>query len=570
MVLLLPLLLPGAERWIEIHSGPLQVLGNAGDQPAREVTNELEQVRWALGSALGNQDLKTVWPVRVLVLRNGSATPVSLARNTYIASEGANAPISPEWLRAYVKLLIESNSGRMPADIESGLESFYSLAQIAGTRITLGQPPPLAERTLDWARVALLQTDADYSGRMRVLLYNLQRGADAAPAFRNAFGKTEQQIDESARANMAANRFSTTIIGGRPLDPRRDLFVREAAAPVRDIALADLKFVQGNGHSAYDGLAATLPAESHEGLALVLLGEGKTAEAQHELNAAIDAGTQSARVYYELARIEPDKTKAVPLLEKAIALNPSWAEPHALFASRIVNPDKKLQELNAAAKLDPRNAANWRALAAEDVKQNKFADAAKAYDAADHAANSADERAAIREESRDIQGRRLEFEQAERERTEQEKQRALQQVKDAAMAQIRAAEQRANQGQAPPPPDRKVVQWEDLPVASGRVHGRIVRVDCLRAATRIAVESEDKKLTFLSIRDASRVAVSGASELGFCKAPVAPREVVIEYFPKSDAKLGTAGEVASIEFAPAARGEQPPTTPKPSAAPATK
>ncbi|MGA2436507.1 MAG: hypothetical protein ABSG25_14625, partial [Bryobacteraceae bacterium] len=547
---LLPLFLFAENRWIEVRSGPLDVLCDSGDRPARAVTNQLEQIRWALGTALGNQNLKTVWPVRILTIENGPAQPPALVRNNYIASIAAGAPVPREWLRAYIALLVESNAGRMSEKIESGLEDFYSLAQVAGTKITLGEPPPAGERTLDWARISLLQIDPNYSGRLRVLLYNLQQGADSAPAFRNAFGKTEPEIDAIARANLASNNFPADVIGGRALDPRRDLFVREAPGPLAAIARADLEFARSSGRSAYENLLTSAPAEAHEGLALIYLREGKTAEAQRELAAAIEAGTQSARAYCEQAKLDPDKTKTIPLLEKAVALNPNWAAPHAFFASRIVNPDKKLQELSSAAKLEPRNAANWRALAGEYVKQHKYPDALKAWAAAERAAASDAERAAIREESRDLGARRLEFEQADRQRAEQEKQRALQQVKDASMAEIHAAEERANQGQPAPPPNRKIVQWQNGPEPTAKVRGRLVRVECLRGATRLTVESADGKLTRLAIHDTGHVTVNDVNELALgCAAPATPRQVTIGYVPKSDAKLGTAGEAATIDFA---------------------
>jgi hypothetical protein len=566
---LLPLLLFAENRWIEVRSGPLDVLCDSGDRPARAVTNQLEQIRWALGTALGNQDLKTVWPIRVLVLRNGPIQPLAFSRNTYTGSVAANAPAPREWLRGYVTLLMESNAGRLPAEIESGLEQFYSLVGVSGTKITIGAPPPQGERTLEWARIALLQVDPNYSGKIRVLLYNLQQTDDAAPAFHNAFGKTQQEIDAAARANLASNNFPTAVVGGRALDPRRDLFVREAPAPLPEIAQADLELMRGNARASYEELMRTAPAEAHEGLGLVLLRDGKAAEAQREIAAAIDAGSQSARLYFEQAKFEPDKAQAIPLLEKAAALNPNWAAPHALFASRIVNPDKKLQELAAAAKLEPRNAAYWRALAVEDTKQSRYAEAARAWAAAERTVSSEAGRAAIREERRDIQGRRLEFEEAERQRLEREKQQSLQRLKDQAMAEVHAAEERANKNQASPPPNRQLVKWWDGPEPPGKIRGLIARVDCMHGVTRISIESPDHQVLSLAIRGQSHMTVSGVAERALgCGIPSTPREVTVGYVPKNDPQLGTAGEVATIEFSHTPSGDGQPAASSP--APATK
>ena len=71
-----------ADRWIEVRSGPFQIVTDAGDRGARETLNQLEQVRYLLGTALGIEDLKTLWPVRIVIgksvaaaVRSGPGTP---------------------------------------------------------------------------------------------------------------------------------------------------------------------------------------------------------------------------------------------------------------------------------------------------------------------------------------------------------------------------------------------------------------------------------------------------------------------------------------------------------------
>ncbi len=548
-LLLISVFARAEDRWIELRSGPFQVLSNAGDRSGREILNELEQLRYLLGTALGNPGLKTTWPVRILALKSGRATPLALSRNTYTGSVAANAPLPRDWLRQCLEMLIQANAGRMPAGIEAGLADFYSTAEASGPEVTLGRPLPAAGRTLDWARIHLLEIDPNYSGKLRVLLYNLQHGADPEAAFRNAFGKTPAEIDRLAAAYFAAGAFPTAIVSGRPIDPRRDLFVRPAEPPLPQIALADLEFVQGDGRAAYEALLKTAPAEAQEGLGFVALREGRTADARREFTSSFDGGSQSARVSFEYARLEPEKIKAIAALEKAIALNPNWAEPHALFAALVLNPAKKLQELEAAARLDPRNASRWRALAEADMAQNKHPEAAKAWTAAEKAAASDAERDEIRAADQDFTDRRLEFEAAERKRAEEERQRNLQRIKDAALAEIHAAEERANRGQPAPPPGRKLEAWWDGPAPSGKLQGRLVQVDCLGGVTRLVIESPGRKLTRLTIHDPGKVVVVSGGKLSLgCGVARSPREVAIEYFPNSDAKLGAAGEVATIDY----------------------
>jgi tetratricopeptide (TPR) repeat protein len=563
---LLPLLLialgaPTGDRWIEIRSGPFHVLSNDGDRPARDALNQLEQVRHILGTVLGKPDLTTVWPIRVMVLKSGQPAPPSVSRDSYIAALASNAPMPRDWLRECIRILIESNARRMPAGIESGLADFYSTATAAGTRITLGQPPPPENRTAGWAQIHLLVVDPAYYGKLRVLLYNLQQGADPAPAYRNAFGKTPAQIEKEAAAHLAAGKFDTVLIGGRPLDPRRDFFPEKPEPVVPQAALADLK----PSRAAYEELLRSAPATAHEGLGFVALNENRAADARKEFAAAAEAGSKSARAWLELARLDPEKAPAA--LVKAAELNPAWAEPHILLAAIETDPGRKLHQLKIAADLEPRSAARWRALAEFNMAHNRYPEAAKAWSAAQAAAADDAERAQMRDARLAIEQKKLDYEAAERRRIEEEKQRDLQRVKDAAMAAVRAAEERANRGAPPPPPDRKVVEWWEGPAPDARATGRLTQIDCIGRLMRVVVQGDDGKPVRLLIRDAGKVVVMNpAGEAAFTCGPQRPiRTVKVEYYAKSDAKLATVGEVATIEYiagAPQASKPEPADRPR--------
>src|SRR5580692_3910469 len=71
VILLLTSALAQAEKWTEYRSGPFRVLSDAGDKPAREALNTLEQLRYLLGTFLGSKDgLDTVWPVELVLFAN--------------------------------------------------------------------------------------------------------------------------------------------------------------------------------------------------------------------------------------------------------------------------------------------------------------------------------------------------------------------------------------------------------------------------------------------------------------------------------------------------------------------
>ncbi len=118
------------------------------------------------------------------------------------------------------------------------------------------------------------------------------------------------------------------------------------------------------------------------------------------------------------------------------------------------------------------------------------------------------------------------------------------------MARVRAAEQRANSNAPAPPPDRKVVDWWEGPAPDAKAAGRLTQIDCVGRQMRIIIEGEGGKSVRLLIRDPGKVVVMNpADESAFSCGPQRPiRTVKVEYYAKTDAKLATVGEVATIEY----------------------
>jgi hypothetical protein len=80
------------------------------------------------------------------------------------------------------------------------------------------------------------------------------------------------------------------------------------------------------------------------------------------------------------------------------------------------------------------------------------------------------------------------------------------------------------------------------------VRGTLKQVDCLGKQARIIVEGEDHKLTRLLIVDPGKISITGAGELTLGCGAQKARRIAVDYFPKANTRLSTAGEVATIEF----------------------
>jgi len=426
-------------------SGPFEVYAMAGERPAREVLNKLEQFRHAFGTLLGQPDAASIWPIRVWVVRpqrDAKAAALAFARDHWEMTVSSANSVDAGILKQLGRIFLEANAAPMPEWVDRGLLDLFSTLEVSGTRVTLGAPPP--ERSRDWARMHMLAVHPDYSGKLRVLLANLQRGADLEPSFRNAFEKSPAEVEKQLDGYLAAGVFGAIPLSGKPLQPDRDFEARPAPPPdKRPPSAADL----------------------------------------------LEAGD----------------------LAGAARANPRWAEPIYRLALKETDPEKRLAGIKKAIALEPRN-PRYREALAQAVEQNRLA-----------------------------------LEEAERRRKE-EARLELERLRDEALRRIREAELRANEGK-PRVDESKVVPWWDGPQPTGHVEGMLQRVDCIGGMLRLVVAPPGAKPVQLMIRNPSQVVLEGGGTSTLaCGPQKPPRRIAIQYFPQADAKLGTTGEVAVVEF----------------------
>jgi hypothetical protein len=196
----------GADKWIEYKIGPFHLISNGGDKAAREKLNQMEQLRYALGVQLGKvgmgkTGLDTVWPIDLVLFSNqrdylahSPGKPFVDGGSATLSAWSADSPLPREWLRALARLLVDDNAARMPDSIETALCDLFSTIKVNATKVSLGAPLPAGElqgdRLRAWAKMQMLATLPDYSGKLRVYLNNIQQNGDEEVAVRNAFDLT--------------------------------------------------------------------------------------------------------------------------------------------------------------------------------------------------------------------------------------------------------------------------------------------------------------------------------------------------------------------------------------------
>jgi hypothetical protein len=552
----LPAWLLADDHWIALKSGPFEVFSNAGERPAREQLMYLEQFRETLRVITGKEEMRMVWPVHLIIFKNAAGMPAvpkqfKLGRDARMAAITEAGGLSTDSRKELARLLLYENTNHLPPQLEKGLIELVSTVQIDGPRITLGAPVPEAERSPGWALMHLVTVNPAYAGRSSVMISNLEQSGDFDAACHNAFEKTGAQIQQQADDYLKAGNFPTASISGRALSLTRDFKPVQLGAEDVRVAQADLLYATGHIAEAATAYKALHGPEASEGIALMQLDDQKDREARTTMQAAIDAGSKSARAWLELGRLQSDSDE----LKKAAELNPRWAEPYYQLADIDPAVDKEHLEqraalLKKAAALDPRSMDYWTALAKTDEAAKDFTDAQKAWSGAERAAASDQEREHIRKIRLEVQAKRFDEDAAERKRAHDEQEADLARVKAQSDAAIHASEDAARRkmnpnGAAVPTPQA----WYEAPTAGASVQGVFQRLDCLDTRARLVIQTADGKTTQLLMADPSQVSLGGGGEKTFsCGSQKQARHVTVHYNAKPDARLKTVGEVVAIEF----------------------
>jgi len=494
--------------WTLFRVGSIDLVTDADEKYARDALTRLEQVRHLCARLAGKPEVEPRWPLRILLFKPGrqavaQATPeLALSRDAYRGAWPANEPLPAAWIEAWARELWQSSTPAMEPAYEAGLLALFSTLDAKATRISIGAPPPPDSRTPEWALLHMIATNPETQGRMRILISNLQQMVGIDLAMKNAYDAEGAKLLAERNAHLKSARFTATEWPGAPISPERDFRARE-----------------------YDAARA-----------------GSFLKDPPNAEVAMDV--------YEASLRESNAEAAEKLLVKASELNPRWAEPHARIAAITKDLGHKIGRMKKAVSLDPRRLEWWRQLADWQWQGRLYAEAQQSWRQAERLAADPALKQQIAARGQELAQQRIDLETADRLRAEEEKRAELEKLRQEALARIRQAEKKANAELNPAGTADAPVPWWDGPRPSGKVAGTLERMDCLKQGAKIHIREDTAKLTVLHIPDPSKIVLSGMGEMDMkCGPQKPPRRVIIEYSPKADAKLGTVGEAALIEFA---------------------
>jgi len=523
--------LAAGEHWTELNIGPFFVDFDGDTAAAREALTQLEQVRWVMGGLLESKDLHSVWPMRVILSKAAKANPLSAGtefvfqNGSYqlLTSPGAHLPLGQ-----VASIFLESNTARLPPEVESGIEQLFDTLEAHGSRVTWGANPTHPD--LAWARVELFATKFEYGTHFHIFLNALRGGSTLKAAERNSFAGDPESLEKEAAAFLKKGSWEAVSVSGRPLDPKRDFGEHSLEPVIADVYVANTQLTANPAmaEAAYKsaveagGEAAAL---GFEGLAQ--LDKLNRQDPHKDLESAIQAQSKSAPVYLGAALNQP-AAKALPLLKKAAAINPLWAEPIFRQAEFAENPNEKEALIKRATQLDPRISEYWIELAQLQTSNGHASLAQGSWLKAEDSAKNEAERQRIHELR----------ENSEQARLDAADQRA--QIKET--DSIHAAEEKANRALDAAAGGAKVddaIPYSAL-VPQKKISGVLTQVDCLKNGARLIIKMKAGQTTALFLRE------SGPLNLT-CGAQRVPRNVAVSYAAQADDVRKTAGDVT--EFA---------------------
>jgi hypothetical protein len=536
-----------AEHWTELNIGPFFVDSDGDTAAARDALTQLEQLRWVMGGLLESKDLRSVWPIRVIISKAAKANPTTsgtefvLQNGSYqlLTLPGAHLPLGQ-----VASIFLESNTARLPAEVESGVQQLFDTLEAQGSRVTWGANPTHPD--LAWARIHLLATKFEYQAHFHIFMTALRSGSTLKAAERNSFAVSPEALEKEVAEHLKQANWESASISGRPLDPKRDFGEHTIDAITAQVYVANTQLIANTtmAEAAFrkavneGGDAAAL---GFEGLAQVAKLNKEDPRADFE--SAIKAHSKSAPVYLGAALGRP-ANEALPLLKDAAKMNPLWAEPVFQQVQFAADLNEKEALIKRATQLDPRISEYWIQLAQVQTANGHASFAQGSWLKAEDSAKNEKERERIHQLRTNSEQARLDALEAERRHDRQEAHETDRRAKEGAEAAIHAAEERANRtmdAAAGGKPVGDTVPYSSL-LPKKKIIGILTQVDCLSHGTRLVIKTKTGQISPLLLTETASVPLQLT-----CGPQKLTRRVALTYTVNADELHHTVGDIT--EFA---------------------
>ncbi len=574
---------PSGQRWLRVTSSNFELFTTEKEKGASEAIRHFETVRSFFLQITGSTS-GTPLPVRIIGFRSDKEfepyRPKDFAEayylggpdRDYIVMRSITTEAFPAAVHEYMHLLTKHSDLTLPLWLNEGLAELFSTLTPIGDKVRVGayfpgriealrkaswidletlmaigqDSPYYNEReragvfySQSWILTHLLYFSDEYRSKFGELLDGFSDGSDRGAILQRIYGKTPAAVQKDLARYAFGGGLKSARIRVKLERSAEKPQVRPATALESGLALASLLALVDKTAAAkerYAALARQHPdnVEVQEALGYIALRNDSQQEARRHFSRAAEIGSSNAKMYFDYAGLlhrtgEADAVE--PLLRKALALNPGFAEARYRLGFELYRRHQykeALDELGHFVRVTPEQACEFFHVLALTL------DGLDLHDRAVVAAKRAREHARSASEVETTE-RLIQF-------VNREKRVEAQLVPvpaDASTAPPRLAQ--------PLPPEAPARDGEAKRTVF--VLGVLRQVDCLDKMARIRLDVDGKEMAFL-ISDPHRVLIEGSDEyaIDFNCGPQPPKRILVEFEPRDDETLGTAGIVVSIEF----------------------
>ncbi len=587
-----------AEQWLKLTSSHFELYTTAGEKKGREAILYFEQVRDFFGRASGNRKPITTAPVRIIAFRsdkeykpyriNESAEAFYLDGydRDYIVMRAITQENYPVAVHEFTHLLVKHSGIEIPIWLNEGLADVYSSMKPLGKKVLVGSlipgrfyflqqnkwMPLDALTSVDakspyyneknrvgifysesWALVHMLLLSPKYRPQFNKFLAAMSSGLPASAAFWQTYAETPAQVQKDLEQYMSGTQFSGVLFDVTLEKSAEEPDIEPAPALESGMALADLLALTSKGEAAkeaYESLAKESPKswEVEAGLAELAWRAKNPEEARKHFARAAELGSTNPRLYFDYAMVlreaDEKESAAIPALQKAVALDPDYQDAHYYLAFCLLSDGKYQEAVDHFKKVKhikvEQAFSYYHAIAYADYQLEKWDDAQKAAEGARKYARQVPDIASADDMLRALS-------------QEHERRATIAQQLAALAAEQAAGPRGAGEPVAAAEKPRQLISRPDGPdaaPATPSVVGRLRQVDCLGKMVRLHIAAAGQKQMALAIVDPERVTIKGA-EGGTADLTCGEQKgklVIVEYRSRQDARLGTIGDVRSIEF----------------------
>lgn len=383
------------EQWLKFKSSHFELYTTAGEKKGREAILYFEQVQDFFSRVRSsNAKLISDASIRIIAFHsekefkpyriNESAAAYYLNGygRDYIVMGSITADTYPGAVHEFTHLLLKHAGIELPIWFNEGLAELYSTLKPLGNKVAIGEVIPgryyflqqnnwltlEALTSVDrnsplynerdragmfycesWALVHMLNLAPQYRPNFNKFLMAVASGLPAAAAFSQVYGKTLGQVQKDLQEYMKGTHFNAMVFDVK-LEKSGENPTAQPASPLDSgVVLADLLGLTGKREQAkesYEWLAKEYPrsSEVEAGLAELALAAKNANDACRHFARAAELGSKNPELYYHYslalrAAGQPD-TAAIPLLQKAVALNPEFTEARQFLAFCLLQDGK--------------------------------------------------------------------------------------------------------------------------------------------------------------------------------------------------------------------------------------